>query len=397
MGSGTDSADFAPLTFRQCIEMATINGARALGLGDVTGSITPGKRADLILIRSHDVNVAPVVDLEATIVRSVTPANVDTVLVDGRVLKRGGELVAVDVDEVVRNAEASALAVRTRAGGRLAPRARRCALIGAPNRSNFVGARTVLCIQSERRPRTGRDWGNDVTESDGTISGGHLVARALKNEGVDVIFTLCGGHIIDIYDGCIDEGIDIIDVRHEQVAAHAADGYARMTGRPGVAVVTAGPGTTDAVTGVANAFRAESPMLLIGGQGALSQHKMGSLQDLPHVDMMAPITKFAATVPSTARVADMVSHGLPRVPQRGARAVVPRDPARHPRRQGGCVDGTRSRSPAATEHRPARPATPTTSSASPTSSWPPSGPASCSAARCGRAVRPTPLTSSPAR
>ncbi|WP_061291302.1 thiamine pyrophosphate-binding protein [Herbidospora cretacea] len=139
------------------------------------------------------------------------------------------------------------------------------------------------------------------------ISGGHLVAKALKAEGIDVIFTLCGGHIIDIYDGCVDEGIDVIDVRHEQVAAHAADGYARITGKPGCAVVTAGPGTTDAVTGVANAFRAESPMLLIGGQGALSQHKMGSLQDLPHVDMMTPITKFAATVPSTERVADIVS------------------------------------------------------------------------------------------
>ncbi|MEO3868426.1 thiamine pyrophosphate-binding protein [Nonomuraea sp. B12E4] len=140
-----------------------------------------------------------------------------------------------------------------------------------------------------------------------TISGGHLVAKALKAEGVDVIYTLCGGHIIDIYDGCVDEGIEVIDVRHEQVAAHAADGYARITGKPGCAVVTAGPGTTDAVTGVANAFRAESPMLLIGGQGALSQHKMGSLQDLPHVDMMNPITKFAATVPSTERVADIVS------------------------------------------------------------------------------------------
>ncbi len=141
----------------------------------------------------------------------------------------------------------------------------------------------------------------------GKISGGHLVAKALKNVGIDVIFTLCGGHIIDIYDGCLDEGIKIIDVRHEQVAAHAADGYARMTGKPGCAVVTAGPGTTDAMTGVANAFRAESPFLLIGGQGSLSQHKMGSLQDLPHVDMMQPITKFAATVPSTARIADMVS------------------------------------------------------------------------------------------
>src|SRR5882724_4376311 len=117
-----------------------------------------------------------------------------------------------------------------------------------------------------------------------TISGGHLVAKALRAEGIDVI-----------------------DVRHEQVAAHAADGYARITGRPGCAVVTAGPGTTDAVTGVANALRAESPMLLIGGQGALAQHKMGSLQDLPHVDMMTPITKFAATVPHTERVADIVS------------------------------------------------------------------------------------------
>jgi acetolactate synthase-1/2/3 large subunit len=139
------------------------------------------------------------------------------------------------------------------------------------------------------------------------ISGGHLVARALRGEGIDVIFTLCGGHIIDIYDGCLDEGIKIVDVRHEQVAAHAADGYARVTGIPGCAVVTAGPGTTDAVTGVANAFRAESPMLLIGGQGATSQHRMGSLQDLPHVEMLRPITKFAATVPTTSRVADMVA------------------------------------------------------------------------------------------
>ena len=139
------------------------------------------------------------------------------------------------------------------------------------------------------------------------ISGGHLVAKGLKNEGVDTIFTLCGGHIIDIYDGCLDEGIRIVDVRHEQVAAHAADGYARQTGKLGCVVTTAGPGCTNAATGVATAFRSESPVLHIGGQGALTQHKMGSLQDLPHVDMMAPITKFSASVRSTERVADMVS------------------------------------------------------------------------------------------
>ena len=139
------------------------------------------------------------------------------------------------------------------------------------------------------------------------VSGGHLVAKALKAEGVDTIFTLCGGHIIDIYDGCLDEGIRIVDVRHEQVAAHAADGYARQTGKLGCVVTTAGPGCTNAMTGIATAFRSESPVLHIGGQGALTQHKMGSLQDLPHVDMMKPITKFAATVSSTERVADMIA------------------------------------------------------------------------------------------
>jgi acetolactate synthase-1/2/3 large subunit len=143
---------------------------------------------------------------------------------------------------------------------------------------------------------------------DGTvISGGHLVAKALKAEGVDTIFTLCGGHIIDIYDGCIDEGIRIVDVRHEQTAAHAADGYARQTGKLGCVVTTAGPGAMNAVTGIATAFRSESPVLHIGGQSALSQWRMGGLQDLPHVDIMKPITKFASTVMSTERVADMVS------------------------------------------------------------------------------------------
>ena len=145
------------------------------------------------------------------------------------------------------------------------------------------------------------------TKDGSVISGGHLVAKALKQEGVDTIFTLCGGHIIDIYDGCLDEGIRIVDVRHEQTAAHAADGYARQTGKLGCVVTTAGPGCTNAVTGVATAFRSESPILHIGGQSSLMQHKMGSLQDLPHVDMMTPITKFASGVFSTERVADMIT------------------------------------------------------------------------------------------
>src|SRR3990170_1308518 len=97
------------------------------------------------------------------------------------------------------------------------------------------------------------------------LTGGRLVARTLKQAGVGHVFTLCGGHVLPIYDGCLDEGIAIVDVRHEQAAAHAADAYARLTRNVGVAVVTAGPGVTDAVTGVANAHAARSPLVLLGG------------------------------------------------------------------------------------------------------------------------------------
>jgi 5-methylthioadenosine/S-adenosylhomocysteine deaminase len=118
---GTDTKDLEPLSFRRCIEMATINGARALGLEAVTGSLTPGKRADLIMLNTRDLNIAPVADLESTIVRSATPANVDTVMIDGRILKRHRELVAFDVTRVVQEAEQSSREVRARAGGRLQP------------------------------------------------------------------------------------------------------------------------------------------------------------------------------------------------------------------------------------------------------------------------------------
>jgi acetolactate synthase-1/2/3 large subunit len=108
--------------------------------------------------------------------------------------------------------------------------------------------------------RTADDTLKQKNRDGQVISGGRLVAKALKNEGVDTIFTLCGGHIIDIYDGCVDEGIRVIDVRHEQVAAHAADGHARQTGTLGCVVTTAGPGCTNAVTGIArpSARRARS-------------------------------------------------------------------------------------------------------------------------------------------
>ncbi len=143
------------------------------------------------------------------------------------------------------------------------------------------------------------------------IDGGDLVARMLKREGIDTIFTLSGGHVQNIYDGCIDEGIRVIDTRHEQSAGHAAEGYSRLTRKCGVAVVTAGPGVTDAVTAVATAYQNASPMLLIGGAAPLSTSLMGALQEIPGtVEMMRPICKWAATVPFTKRIPDYLAQAF---------------------------------------------------------------------------------------
>jgi acetolactate synthase-1/2/3 large subunit len=141
----------------------------------------------------------------------------------------------------------------------------------------------------------------------GSVHGGRIVARALRAENVPFVFTLCGGHVMSIYDGCLDEGIRVIDVRHEQTAGHAADGWARVTGQPGVAVVTAGPGLTDVVTAVASAWRAQVPMIVIGGQGPRVFQDMGSLQEMNHLDLMRPITKWAASVPEARRLPEYVA------------------------------------------------------------------------------------------
>ncbi len=139
------------------------------------------------------------------------------------------------------------------------------------------------------------------------MHGGQLVARALKSAGVECVFTLSGGHIMPIYDGCQDEGIEIIDVRHEQAAAHAADAWSRVRpGSIGVALVTAGPGVTDAVTGIANAWRANSPMLIIGGQGPFANRGKGSLQEMDHVALMRPITKWADSCYQTERLPEYI-------------------------------------------------------------------------------------------
>src|SRR3970282_989465 len=107
------------------------------------------------------------------------------------------------------------------------------------------------------------------------VAGGDLLVRAIKQEGVDTIFTLCGGHVQAIYDACLDENVRVIDVRHEQVAGHAAEGCSSAPRGCGVAVVTAGPGVTDCVTAIANAYQNRSPMLVIGGRNPLTRLAIG--------------------------------------------------------------------------------------------------------------------------
>src|SRR6266567_701928 len=138
----------------------------------------------------------------------------------------------------------------------------------------------------------------------GLIHGGWLVAKTLKQEGVEVVFTLSGGHIAAIYDGCLREGIRVVDTRHEQAAVHAAEGWAKATRKPGVALLTAGPGVTDGVTGVANAYLAGSPVLVIGGAAPLGLWDRGALQEMNQIDLLRPITKWARTVYETARLSE---------------------------------------------------------------------------------------------
>ena len=138
-------------------------------------------------------------------------------------------------------------------------------------------------------------------------TGGQRVGEALAKEGTRVIFTLCGGHILPVYEGCLDQGIRVIDVRHEQTAVFAADGWARVTGQPGVAAVTAGPGVCNSLTAIVNARNSDSPMVVLGGQAETARHDQGALQETPHVRILEPVTKWARSCPSAKRLPEFVA------------------------------------------------------------------------------------------
>ncbi len=140
--------------------------------------------------------------------------------------------------------------------------------------------------------------------------GGHLVARRLRAHGITKLFTLSGGHLFSIYDGCRANEIDIVDVRHEQTAAFAAEGWAKVTRRPGVAALTAGPGVTNGMSAIASALQNHSPMLVLGGRAPATRWGQGSLQEIDHVPFVAPLTKLAATAQRPSDIPSLIDAAL---------------------------------------------------------------------------------------
>src|SRR5213080_570340 len=123
----------------------------------------------------------------------------------------------------------------------------------------------------------------EATGESTAVHGGRLVAQRLAAHGVSKLFTLSGGHLFSIYDGCREECIDLVDVRHEQSAAFAAEGWAKVTREPGVCALTAGPGVTNGMSAMAAANANGSPMLVLGGRAPAGRWGMGSLQEIDHV------------------------------------------------------------------------------------------------------------------
>jgi acetolactate synthase-1/2/3 large subunit len=140
------------------------------------------------------------------------------------------------------------------------------------------------------------------TEQTAEVHGGRLIAKRLRAHGVSRLFSLSGGHLFSIYDGCKEEGIGIVDVRHEQSAAFAAEGWAKATREPGVCALTAGPGVTNGMSAMASALQNGSPMLVLGGRAPSARWGQGSLQEIDHVPFVDPVTKLARTAEATADI-----------------------------------------------------------------------------------------------
>jgi acetolactate synthase-1/2/3 large subunit len=147
---------------------------------------------------------------------------------------------------------------------------------------------------------------SDTIEADG----GRLAAEVLRRHDVDTVFTLSGGHLFPLYDGCVKTDTRLVDARHEQTATFAAEGWAKVTRRPGVAALTAGPGVTNGISAMTAAWMNGSPLLVIGGRAPQARWGAGSLQELDHVPIVSSITKHAATLTAPERIPEGLDRAL---------------------------------------------------------------------------------------
>jgi acetolactate synthase-1/2/3 large subunit len=141
-------------------------------------------------------------------------------------------------------------------------------------------------------------------------NGGHLVTEVLKQHGADVMYTLSGGHIFPIYDGCVQRDIRLVDVRHEQTATFAAEAHAKLTRQLGVACLTAGPGITNGVSAITTGYFNGSPLLVLGGRAPHNRWGAGSLQELDHVPIVQSVCKLAETVADPSRVPEAMQRAI---------------------------------------------------------------------------------------
>jgi acetolactate synthase I/II/III large subunit len=178
--------------------------------------------------------------------------------------------------------------------------------------------------------------------------GGRLAVEVLGAHGVDAMFTLSGGHLFVLYDGAVQSGLRLIDTRHEQTAVFAAEGWAKVTRRLGCAAITAGPGVTNGVSAMTAAWMNGSPVVVLAGRAPQTRWGAGSLQELDHVPIVAPITKRAVTATSAASIVTEVDAACraASTPHRGPAFVdIPLDAFGPGAVEIPAVDGTRDDAP----------------------------------------------------
>src|SRR5215213_8718981 len=149
-----------------------------------------------------------------------------------------------------------------------------------------------------------------AAQQGGAVHGGRLVAQAMRSRGATKLFTLSGGHLFSIYDGCKEEGIDVVDTRHEQSAAFAAIGWAKATREPGICALTAGCGVTNGMSAIASAQADGVPLVALGGRAPEMRWGSGSLQEIDHLPFVKPVTKSAQTVKDADKLVGITAEAI---------------------------------------------------------------------------------------